>query len=83
MRLIYFLFGIGWLYNQIIHFPERLEFISHLNYLTMALIGVGAFILKRIVQVYIYGQEPTVFSEDFTAKLIVTVGIVFGLPLLL
>lgn len=79
MKFLYAILGIGWLYNQIIHLPERLEFISQLNYLTLVLIGYGLYVLKHLGRVYFTG-EGRIFSFDFFCQSLWILGLALGLP---
>lgn len=83
MKAIYSLLGIGWLYHQIIHIPERFEFISHLNYLTLVLLGVGFYVVRHMARVCLFGTESSLFSGAFVLKVIFILGLTLGVPMFL
>lgn len=83
MRPFYLAFGMGFFRDPIAYFMDRLEFIGHLNYLTLVLIGFGLFVFRHLGRVYLLRTEPKFFSGAFIGKAIGILGFALGVPLLL
>ena len=83
IKLLSLILGQGSFRDPIAHLMDRLEFVGHLNYLTLVLLGLGLFVLRHLGRVYLLRTEPRVLSSAFIVKALGILGCCVGIPLLL